>query len=148
MIRQLRCRMKQNLFPTIACPLPLQQNPARDTFSQRLPHVWDCARCPETKKPRNSPCFCRFLAYVPHKLDERHTQDLVRGSWWFQEQMSQAKAQRQGTTSWVALLGCGFKAEIITRDGMERKFQDMDVGGPWGLDSELGMQHVHTGQAS
>lgn len=57
----------------------------------------------------------------------------------FQEQMSHATAQRQGTTSWVALLRCGFKAEIITRDGMERKFQNMDAGGRWGLDSELGM---------
>lgn len=57
--------------------------------------------------------------------------------------MSCAKAPRQGTISRVA-----FKAEIISRDGTERKFWNMDHGRPCGWDAELGIQHVHAGQPS
>lgn len=136
--------MKQNLFPTIACPLPLQQNPAQDTFSQCLPRVWDCARCPETKNQGTALAFVGswptcLISWMKgtHRIWLEEAGEPGRGR--FQEQMSHATAQRQGTTSWVALLRCRFKAEIITRDGMERKFQNMDAGGRWGLDSELGM---------
>jgi hypothetical protein len=47
--------------------------------------------------------------------------------------------QEQGTIRRVAFLECKFKMEIITRDGVQRKFQNMGHDGPCGPDSEPGI---------
>lgn len=65
-----------------------------------------------------------------------------RREFW-EEEMSRAKAQLQRTTSRVAFLGCKFKAEIITRDGMDRRFRKMDPTGRVGWVQNLEFRDPH-----